>query len=248
EHEGKKKLEVIVGPTLSNINYNWLFSQFSKGIRANVKIPSFVDIIQNDFSSSTDEQTMISQIMLMSSVKNYFEYGFSTACGIPGVEMKGTEEDWVKLVDKINKLEKLLTPINKQLHLKEMFNTTKTVFANLLDTYKGNPNIEWWGNILSWNQRWGSGARSYWSGWFPEFFGASDRPGDLIHFPSDLVTVPVHISDFNNPPPVEDNGILVAGIVGFNVEERERAPVVEPKHAWSLLLPENSKVAERLTG
>ncbi|CAL4191762.1 unnamed protein product [Meganyctiphanes norvegica] len=246
-HKGKKKLEVTVG-TLSNINYNWLFSQFSNKIRGNIKIPSYVDIIENDFSSSTDEQIMISHIMLMSSVKNYFLFGIGTACGIPGVEMKGTEEDWMKLIDKINKLETLLAPINKYLRLNDWFNTTKTVFNNLLDTYKGKPNVGWWRHILSWNIINGSGRHSHWSGWFPEFFGAGELPGHFRDFPSDLVTVPLHISDLNTPPPVDDDAILVAGIVGFNVEEGERAPVVEPKHAWSLLLPEDSPVADRLTG
>jgi len=246
EHEGKKKLDVIVGPTLSNVDYNWLFSQFSDRIRANIKIPGYVDIIENDFSCSTNEQTMISQIMLMSSVKNYFQFGMSTSCGIPGVEMKGTEEDWIKLVDKINRLESLLAPIMPYLHLKDWFSTTKTVFVNLLDTYKGKPNTEWWGNILSWEERWGSGMSPHWSGWFPRFVGATYHPGHFVDFPSDLVTVPLHISDYNNAPPVEDDGILMAGIVGFNVEEGVRAPVVEPKHAWSLLLPVDSPVADRL--
>ncbi|CAL4115886.1 unnamed protein product [Meganyctiphanes norvegica] len=248
EHKGKKKLEIIVGATLSDINYNWLFSQFSSKIKENLKISDYVDIIENDFSSSTDEQLIISQIMLMSSMKNYFEYGFGTLCGIPGVEMKGTEQDWEKLIDKINRLESLLSPINKYLRLTPWFKIARKVFMNLLDTYRGKPNIEWWGNILSWNEVWGSGLRPHWSGWFPEFFGAGDNPGEFIHFPSDLVTVPIHISDFNNAPPVEDDGIVVAGIVGFNLEEGGRAPVVEPKHAWSLLLPEDSQVAGRLTG
>ncbi|CAL4068144.1 unnamed protein product, partial [Meganyctiphanes norvegica] len=171
--------------------------------------------------------------------------------GIPGVEMKGTQTDWYNLLDKINRLQSLLTPINKYLHLTPWFKNATKVFNNLYETYKGNPNAEWWSNILSWTERHGSGQHSYFSGWFPDFFGAKNEPGDYLAFPSDLVTVPIHISDTHNPPPVEDDAILVAGIIGFNVENgtnSQNYPVVEPKHAWSLLLPETSPVADRLTG
>ncbi|CAL4069488.1 unnamed protein product [Meganyctiphanes norvegica] len=249
EFEGKKKLEVSVGPTLSNINFNSLFSQFSKKISSNIKAPELMDVIANDFSSSTPEQTMISHIMVMSYLKNYFDYGVFTTCGIPGVEMKGTKADWEKLVDKINRLESTLAPINKYLRLTEWFKKARDVLMKLSETYQGKPNIEWWTNILSWNERWSSGGPChYWSGWFPDFVGASNIPEGYLHFPSDLVTVPLHISDSNVHPPVKDDAILVAGIVGFTIEDGSRTPIVEPKHVWSLLLPEDSAVADRLTG
>ncbi|CAL4186922.1 unnamed protein product, partial [Meganyctiphanes norvegica] len=250
-HEGKKQLEVIVGRNLSNSDYSWLFLQFSDKVKENLKNPSYLDIITNDFSSSTSEQKMISNIMLMSSLRSYFEFSFVTACGIPGVEMKGTQNDWAMLLDKINRLESLLSPINKYLHLTEWFKKARNIFHKLYETYKGNPDAVWWSNILSWTERNRSGQHSYFSGWFPEFFGATNEPEDYLAFPSDLVTVPVHISDTHNPPPVEDDAILDAGIIGFNVENGRNSqnyPVVEPKHAWSLLLPETSSVADRLTG
>ena len=47
-HEGKKEIFIDVGPNLAGIDYNWLFSQFSSGIKANIKNPEYADIVQVD--------------------------------------------------------------------------------------------------------------------------------------------------------------------------------------------------------
>ncbi|CAL4121036.1 unnamed protein product [Meganyctiphanes norvegica] len=248
DHKGKKKINVDIGPTLSNIDYSWLFSQFSSEIRRNIKMPGFADLMQADFSTTSPQQLIVSQIMLMASVKKYFSFGFCTSCGIPGVEMKGTEEDWEMLIKKFNDLETSLHPVIDHLKLEEWFKSTKIIFANLLKTYKDQPDQEWWSHILSWNQTYGSGAMSWWSGWLPEFLGCENKPEGPNDFPSGLVSVPIHIEDQINFPPVKDDGLLVAGTLGFTVSTSENTdtPVVEPHSAWSLLLPVNSPVTPRL--
>ena len=39
------------------------------------------------------------------------------------------------------------------------------MLGKLLDTFEGNPDVEWWSHILSWNGRYGSVERNSWSGW-----------------------------------------------------------------------------------
>ena len=46
------------------------------------------------FSTTTTDQLIASQIMIMSSVQKYFDFTMMCGCGIPGVEMKGTLQDW----------------------------------------------------------------------------------------------------------------------------------------------------------
>merc|ERR1719369_90153 len=110
-HEGKKEIIIDVGPTFSGLDYSWLFNQFSDQIKLNVKTPGYVDLIQADFSTTTPQQLITTQIMLMASVQKYFDYGMRTMCGIPGVDMVGSLSDWEKLVEKLDKLELLLKPI-----------------------------------------------------------------------------------------------------------------------------------------
>ena len=99
--------------------------------------------------------------MLMASLQKYFDYGFGTMCGIPGVEMTGNEEDWIRLAEKTKKLETLLMPIMDEIGLgtwsvirhldiehfitnkcspfslnKKRFAGTHRTLAKLLDTYR----------------------------------------------------------------------------------------------------------------
>jgi len=245
DHDGKTDITIIV-PHLATVDYGWLFDQFSQGIRANIKTPGYVDLMQADFSTTTSNQLISSQVMIMSSMQKYFSYGFGTLCGIPGVEMKGSKEDWEKLVNKTEELEKSLEAVLKEINIGDWFTKTKNILSKLLDTFNGNPDKVWWSHILSWNQIYGSGARSWWSGWMIDFLGAG-RAENVTDFPSGTVSVPVNIFENGGP---KDTGLIVAGTVGYKVEEQQEmfAPVVEAKQSWVLLLPKQSPITPYLTG
>ena len=247
DHEGKKTITVVLPERLDQIDYCWLFDQFSEGIRMNIKTPGYVDLMEADFTTTTSDQLIASQIMIMSSVQKYFDFVERTKCGIPGVEMKGTLADWKQLVVKTENLKSLLQPIINELGLQDWFIKTLDILEKLVDTFEGNPDKEWWGHILSWNETYGSGARSWWSGWMIDFLmaGKAEKPQD---FQSGVVSVPLKIIDEVFGPPVSDTGELVAGTFGYTVEEGERAPVVEAKQGWLLLLPKGSPVISRMKG
>ena len=63
-----------------------------------------------------------------------------------------------------------------------------------------------------------------------------------------MTSVPLKITDEIYGPPVSDTAQLVAGTFGFSVEEGDRAPVVEAKQGWMLLLPKGSPVIARMKG
>ena len=245
EHSGKEAIEITLPGRLNNIDYSWLFNQFSEQIHHKVKKPGYVDAMQAEFSTTTPDQLIASQTMLMSSIQKYFDFCISTRCGIPGVEMKGTLEDWNHLIKKTEKLKKMLKPIMNEISLSKWFKSTWITTKKLLHTYKGNPDKKWWGHILSWNEMYGSGSRSRWSGWMIDFLmaGKAETPQD---FQSGMVSVPVTIVDEINGPPIRDVGQLVAGTIGYIVEESDRAPVVEAKQGWLLFLPKGSPVIPRM--
>ena len=247
DHEGKKTIEVALPGRLDQVDYSWLFDQFSEGIRMNIKTPGYVDLMEADFTTTTSDQLIASQIMIMSSVQKYFDFCEYTLCGIPGVEMKGTLADWKQLVVKTENMKSLLQPIIDELGLQDWFIKTLDILKKLVDTFNGNPDKEWWGHILSWNETYGSGGRSWWSGWMIDFLmaGEAENPQD---FKSGVVSVPLKIEDENFGPPVSDTGELVAGTFGYTVEEGEQAPVVEANQGWLLLLPKGSPVISRMKG
>jgi hypothetical protein len=85
-------------------------------------------------------------------------------CGLPAIEMKGNEEDWAKLVTKIDELQKTLAPVEKVLKyvdamisvplslissLKGYFAIARSVLEKLLLTYQtGAAMASWWEKIL----------------------------------------------------------------------------------------------------
>ena len=97
------------------VDYEYFFDEITKGIGENVKVPEFVDGTTADFSTTTPVLKIVSQITLMYSVKEYFNYGIRMGCGIPAVEMLGTEEDWAKLTSKLKVLRSLLESMKRTL-------------------------------------------------------------------------------------------------------------------------------------
>ena len=240
-HSAKKQIKIIV-KSFTGLDYSWLFNQFTEQIAANIKLPGYVKLIESDFSTTSSQQLITSQIMVMASVQKYFDYVVATRCGIPGVEMIGTVEDWEKLVTKFEGLKKLLEPIIEDLELTVWFSKTKTVLDKLLETYNGVPDKEWWTHILSYKHNNESGQRYWWTGWMAEFLRPdTNTPAD---FPSGIVSVPVLLQEGL----WEDNGILVAGTAGYTIEESiYNRPSVKAEHGWSLLLPKNSPMKHIIT-
>ena len=66
-------------------------------IKDNVKRQDYVDAMHSDFSTSTPVTRINSQLALMASLQEYFEYSQSLLCGIPSIIMDGPEKDWKKL-------------------------------------------------------------------------------------------------------------------------------------------------------
>ena len=157
-HEGKKRLTVAVEGSIYGVDYESFFKQMSGQIKANINKPDFTDAIESDFSSSTPVQKIVNNIMLMYSFQKYFEYEMFLMCGIPGVIMEGSEEDWKNMIEKLEKIEAILQPIEEQLKLADWFKSCKTVLENLLDTFKGNPNQDWWARIMTIEKEFGSGG------------------------------------------------------------------------------------------
>ena len=97
-----------------------------------------------------------------------------------------------------------------------------------------NPDVEWWSHVLSWNKTYGSGARSWWSGWMIDFLMAgrwkviiaycfywfsqisAEKPQN---FQSGMMSVPVTIRD-DARDGVSDEGRIVAGTAGFTVKDK----------------------------
>jgi hypothetical protein len=118
--------------------YSLFFDQMSNEISKNVKVPEYLDAITADFTTTSPNVKMVSQISIMSSLQQYFRYGMMTYCGIPAIEMLGSEKDWIRLGEKLQGLRKTLEPITCEIGLyHHWWSHAEKVFAELLKTYRG---------------------------------------------------------------------------------------------------------------
>ncbi|XP_046857245.1 uncharacterized protein LOC124450646 [Xenia sp. Carnegie-2017] len=238
EHKGKKTLDVKVNSNnIYDVNYSSFFDAMSHEISKNVKVPGYIYLITADFSSSTPVQKIVSQIALMSSLQEFFTYRMRLMCGIPAVEMLGTEEDWRKLIGKLDALQNLLKPIEHELGIpQEWWKLAENIFKKLLATYCGEPDCEWWSKIVS-EENFGSGKLRF-AGWIPRFMEKTEYSVHKNSFTSGLVTVPLTLS---HPSGLADEAALVAGCLGYNIHENDdNIPSVQPYQGWCLMLPKNS--------
>ena len=85
-----------------------------------------------------------------------------------------TENDWIRLKTKLRDLQVHLQPLESVLGLQDWFIGSEDVLKRLIDTYQGNPDLEWWKRIMtpvsSKNGGCGSPGTDSIGGWFVQDF------------------------------------------------------------------------------
>ena len=108
DHDGKMHLVVKSDKELLSEDADWekMMSDFTAQIERNTK-GGIGQTITADFSTTGVTERITSQITLMETLKDYFEYVVVyLACGIPTVTLTGTPQDWQKVLEKTKRLEK----------------------------------------------------------------------------------------------------------------------------------------------
>jgi len=244
DHEGKKELRVELGDSLYTADYTWFFQQMTNQVDKNIKKKEYVRTMRSDFGTSTSEHQIATNIAIMSSVQEFFQFIGGIACGIPRVEMLGSLEDWQKLKTKFENLSNLLEDIKADIGLNgTWWQTAGDVFEKLLDTYQGRDTKEWWKRIIvdeSYDEFvvCGFSPEVGFSGWFmTDFLNQT-----FADAPTGLTSAPLTIRS----EVAEEEGAVVAGINGFTVESetnkiaKKANTFIQAKHSWALLLNQNS--------
>ena len=75
-----------------------VFPEFAHQLRG--FLGATVDLLNPSFTTTGSVETAACQIVLMETVKAYFNYEVWTRCGIPQITLEGTPEDWNRLRQK----------------------------------------------------------------------------------------------------------------------------------------------------
>jgi len=259
---GKEEIVVDVDSfSIYDTDYSFVFKRFSEEIDKRIHVPDYVSTISSSFSTTTPDQLIGSQITIMKSFQKYFDYTMGVCgCGIKGLEMAGTEKDWILLSEKLAALRKLLAPIESTLQITNYFRAVESIFTNLHKTYMEDPEMDkWWATVLMDCKEFEygpSGMRKYevdaYNGWLVHFCNgapyalkASKLSKGGYKDLSVISTCPMKIIDRLRK--LEDNSTLVAGMVGWKEHHNTANGVksLEPVHGWALLLSPNSPLRSK---
>ena len=253
-HDDKMDLVVQSEKDLLSDDADWekLMSDFTAQINDNTK-GDIAQTITADFSTTGATERITSQITLMETVKSYFDYVVHyIACGIPTITLTGTPQDWQKVVEKTQQLEKY--------GVGDWTQNLIPILTEFVKASEGKPNQAFWQGMVK-KQRVdeleGGGCSSSHptelDGWILKFF--PDENGQTLDqvpcthkMPSERVYVDFKYQIINpadgtvlSETPMQ----LVAGFIGADVDLKTRA--MKPKMGWIVRQMEgNDSIVKRL--
>lgn len=207
-----------------------------------------------DFTTTGVTERITSQVTLMETVKTYFDYIIHyVGCGIPSITLKGTPEDWQKVLEKTKQLEKY--------GMSKWIKSLKPILTEFVNASQGNPNQAFWQGMvkkedpdkLVGDKVCDLRTPTILDGWmlklFPDENGKTlDQVLHTHEMPSERVYVDFRyqIIDPDNGDVLVDTPMeLVAGYIGTEVDTLTHA--LTPKMGWMVRqLESDEKIVESL--
>jgi hypothetical protein len=231
------------------------FPQFVEQMSENTK-GDIINILSADFSTTGPVEKVASQITVMDAMEPYYEFIVMMAgCGIPEITLKGTPEDWQKVLDKT----KLLARYDLEWWTSELV----PLLEQFVRASKGKIKKSFWREMFKYhNPKPEKGKIMLYppdiiDGWIVKFF-PYDRDGkrnDLIsvnkksmgghNLPDEIVKVDLtHITvNENNGDNIAVPLELWAGFIGL--EQNEQTCALTPRIGWMIRIKDVDNTARQ---
>ena len=254
-HTEKMDLVVETEKDLLHEDADWkkLIAGFAAQINEYTK-GDVAKTITADFTTTGVTERIVSQVTLMETVKTYFDYVVHyMGCGIPSITLMGTPQDWQKVLEKTEQLEKY--------GMGDWFKSLKPILTEFIKASEGKPNQAFWQNMvkkenpdkLVGNKVCDFRKPTVLDGWmlklFPDENGLTlDQVPHIHEMPSERVYVDFRyqVIDIANGNVIVDTPMeLIAGYIGTEVDTLTHA--LTPKMGWMVRQVEsNEKIVESL--
>ena len=241
DHEGKIDLVVQSGKELLSGEADWnsIVDGFYAQIHDNTK-GEIADIMAQKFSTTGVDEHIVSEIVLMETVKSYFNYiVMYMSCGIPSITLTGTPDDWQSVLDRTRKL----GGYGIDWWVKDL----EPILIEFVNASKGKPDVNFWRSIVK-KYRPGDmrglscgmdmGATKF-DGWFLKFMpydktGRTPAEVNMDHgMLPEMVRTDYRYIIFNDLTGEVEADMMMefwAGIVGMEVDPETFA--MTPKLGW----------------
>ncbi|KAJ7285314.1 hypothetical protein C8J57DRAFT_1671875 [Mycena rebaudengoi] len=134
-------------------------------IEKNVLDPALREWVLPNFSTTTVNDTTVSAILMMATLKQYFPYNCMTGCGLPRVTLEGERSDWVNILQRLEKLKEYGIETIAWYHLSR---PVISRFVSAFDFPQSPENVDFWQRVAK-HEPGGSGRPSFYSGWITAF-------------------------------------------------------------------------------
>ncbi len=234
DFSGKLSLTVATGSDLLKDPEQWedLFPQFTAQIAGHTG-EELINTLTADFSTTTAVEKVASEITLMEAMEPYFEFVVVYAvCGIPQITLKGTTEDWEKILEKTRKLGKYdLGWWTKEL---------EPILKEFVHASKGQINKRFWRNMFKYHSKKRYGAPKIIDGWIVKFFpydkdGQRNNLNRLVgtqSLPEEIVKVDLRYLKTDGVHTEETMLELWAGFIGL--EQNTETYALTPQISWMI--------------
>ncbi|KAJ7284447.1 hypothetical protein C8J57DRAFT_1288483 [Mycena rebaudengoi] len=168
------KLELIVGS--SSLDFGPMAVRMTQEIEKNVVDPSLRAWVLPTFSTTTAIDTTVFAVIMMATLKTYFSYTFMFICGIPRVTLEGEKSDWVRILERLEKLKEY------GIHMIAWYHLLYPVISRLVaafDAPDSPENVDFWQRVARHDPGGGCGLiHDFYSGWITAFyvFSKEGRP------------------------------------------------------------------------
>lgn len=98
-HAGRQSIVIA-----SETNWEDILACLQVALQERVKTPWLSEWIQGGFSTSTPADELSYIVLMMGMMSSYFTYSADNTCGIPSITLLGTQQDWQRLANKIERL------------------------------------------------------------------------------------------------------------------------------------------------
>ncbi|HRP90330.1 MAG TPA: DUF4419 domain-containing protein [Edaphocola sp.] len=231
--ESKKDLIVVSNDIqLGNQKSNWeaVFPQFVNQIN-DYTGKELTDILTADFTTTTPISKIVSQITVMETVKEYFNYKvFLMGCGIPRITIEGTTEDWEKVLAKTKYISKY--------KLEWWTSELEPIIEQIIKAKKGNFDKKFWMNMVKAHTKKEYGSPTTIDGWIVKFFPYTKegkktnlKPiAKIDNLASEIVKVPFVLEDIltNKSYKME----FWAGFIGLSQNKKDFT--LRPEIGWAI--------------
>ena len=103
-HEGKEVLVVDMTPHPVRTVDVGLFARKMVDLMSHFLVePDVADWLVPRFSTTTDDDRSVAAMVMMSTMKAYFEYVMMCGCGFPSVTLEGERADWADMRDRVRR-------------------------------------------------------------------------------------------------------------------------------------------------